>query len=87
VHVLGGFGNSLVNYQVSAINGAGYKTLSRGSNTIDLKDRNDVHLVKPVVLALAIRASSARAMTRSPSVLVQTSARNSRAASAGHRSV
>jgi hypothetical protein len=52
VHVLGGFGNGLVNYQVSAINGAGYKTLSRSSNTIDLEGRIDVHPLKPIVLAL-----------------------------------
>jgi len=52
VHVLGGFGNGLVNYQISAINGAGYKTLSRSSNTIDLEGRIDVHPVKPIVLAL-----------------------------------
>ncbi|HET9146189.1 MAG TPA: porin, partial [Sphingomicrobium sp.] len=36
VHAFGTFGNGLVNYAVSAINGAGYKTLSRSSNTIDL---------------------------------------------------
>jgi hypothetical protein len=51
VHVLGGLGNGLVNYQISAINGAGYKTLSRSSNTIDLEGRIDVHPVKPIVLA------------------------------------
>ena len=52
VHVLGGFGNGLVNYQVSAINGAGYKTLSRSSNTIDLEGRVDVHPIKPITLAV-----------------------------------
>jgi hypothetical protein len=52
VHVLGGFGNGLVNYQVSAINGAGYKTLSRSSNTIDIEGRIDVHPLKPIVLAV-----------------------------------
>src|SRR5690348_15516270 len=52
VHVFGGFGKGLVNYQISAINGAGYKTLSRSSNTIDLEGRIDVHPVKPIVLAL-----------------------------------
>src|SRR5690348_7908 len=51
VHVLGGFGKGLVNYQVSAINGAGYKTLSRSSNTIDLEGRIDVHPVKNIVIA------------------------------------
>jgi hypothetical protein len=52
VHVLGGFGNGFVNYQISAINGAGYKTLSRSSNTIGLEGRIDVHPAKPIVLAL-----------------------------------
>jgi hypothetical protein len=52
VHVLGTFGNGLVNYQVSAINGAGYKTLSRSSNTIDLEGRVSVNPVKEVTLAV-----------------------------------
>jgi hypothetical protein len=52
VHVFGGFGDGLVNYQVSAINGAGFKTLSRSSNTIDLEGRIDVHPIKPIVLAV-----------------------------------
>ena len=51
VHLFGGFGHGLVNYQVSAINGAGYKLLSRTSNTIDLEGRVDVHPIKNVVLA------------------------------------
>lgn len=52
VHVLGSFGNNLVSYQVSAINGAGYKTLSRSSNTIDLEGRISVNPVKPITLAV-----------------------------------
>ena len=52
VHVFGGFGDGLVNYQVSAINGAGYKTLSRSSNTIDLEGRVSVNPIKPITLAL-----------------------------------
>ncbi len=52
VHALGTFGNGLVNYQVSAINGAGYNTLSRSSNTIDLEGRVDVHPIKPITLAV-----------------------------------
>ena len=52
VHVLGGFGNGLVNYQVSAINGAGYKSLSRSSNTIDLEGRVSVNPIKDVTLAV-----------------------------------
>jgi len=51
VHVLGGFGNGLVNYQVSAINGSGYKTLARNTNSIDLEGRIDVHPIKNIVIA------------------------------------
>jgi hypothetical protein len=51
VHVLGGFGNGLVNYQVSAINGGGYKSLARNTNTIDLEGRVDVHPIKNIVIA------------------------------------
>ena len=51
IHLLGTFGKGLVSYQVSAINGAGYKTLSRSSNTIDLEGRVDVHPMKNIVLA------------------------------------
>jgi hypothetical protein len=51
VHVLGGFGKGLVNYQVSLINGAGYKTLARNSNTLDLEGRIDVHPIKNIVIA------------------------------------
>ncbi|MFL6736938.1 MAG: DUF3138 family protein [Sphingomonas sp.] len=51
VHIFGGFGNGLVNYQVSAINGGGYKSLARNTNTIDLEGRIDVHPVKNIVLA------------------------------------
>jgi len=52
VHVLGGFGNGLVTYQVSAINGTGYKTLSRSSDTIDLEGRIAVNPIKPITLAV-----------------------------------
>ena len=51
VHILGGFGNGLFNYQVSAINGSGYKTLARNTNTIDLEGRIDVHPIKNIVIA------------------------------------
>jgi hypothetical protein len=51
VHAGGSFGKGLVNYAVSAVNGAGYKTLSRSSNTIDLAGRVDVHPIKPITLA------------------------------------
>ena len=53
VHVLGAIGpNNLVTYQVSAINGAGYKTLSRSSDTIDLEGRVAVNPVKNVTFAV-----------------------------------
>jgi Phosphate-selective porin O and P len=53
VHVLGALGpNNLVTYQVSAINGAGYKTLSRSSDTIDLEGRVAVNPIKPITFAV-----------------------------------
>jgi hypothetical protein len=52
VHVFGSFANNLVTYQVSAINGAGYKSLSRSSNTIDLEGRVSVNPIKTVTLAV-----------------------------------
>ena len=52
VHVFGTFGpHNLVSYQVSAINGAGYKNLSRSTNTIDLEGRVSVNPIKEVTLA------------------------------------
>lgn len=52
VHVFGTFGHNLVSYQVSAINGAGYKTLSRSSDTIDLEGRVAINPIKDVTLAV-----------------------------------
>jgi hypothetical protein len=52
VHIGGTFGNNLVSYAFSAINGAGYKTLSRSSDTIDLEGRISVTPIKNVVLAV-----------------------------------
>lgn len=52
VHIGGTFGNGLVSYAASAINGAGYKTLSRSSNTIDLSGRISVKPVKNIVLGV-----------------------------------
>jgi hypothetical protein len=52
VHVFGTFGHNLVSYQVSAINGAGFKTLSRNSNAIDLEGRIAIKPVKEVTLAV-----------------------------------
>lgn len=52
VHVGGTFGGGLVSYAVSAVNGAGYKTLSRSSDTIDLEGRISAQPIKNVVFAL-----------------------------------
>lgn len=53
VHVLGSFGpNNLVSYQISAINGSGYKTLARNSDTIDVEGRVSVSPIKPITLAV-----------------------------------
>jgi Phosphate-selective porin O and P len=52
VHALGSFGNGVFNYAVSAVNGAGYKTLTRNSNTIDLEGRISVNPIKPITLAV-----------------------------------
>lgn len=52
VHAGGTFGNGLVTYAVSAINGAGYKTLSRSSDTIDLEGRVSVNPLKTITLAV-----------------------------------
>ena len=52
VHIGGTFGDGLVSYAVSAANGAGYKTLSRSSNTIDLEGRISVNPIKPITLAV-----------------------------------
>jgi hypothetical protein len=52
IHVLGSFGNNLVSYQVSAINGGGYKSLTRNTDTIDLEGRVSVNPIKQVTLAV-----------------------------------
>ena len=52
VHALGSFGDGLVSYAASAVNGAGYKTLSRNSDTIDLEGRISVNPVKNISLGL-----------------------------------
>jgi hypothetical protein len=53
VHVLGSLGpNNLVTYQVSAVNGAGYKNLSRSSDTIDVEGRVAVTPIKNVTVAV-----------------------------------
>ena len=52
VHVGGTLANGLVSYAVSAVNGAGYKTLSRSSDTVDLEGRVSVNPIKTVTLAV-----------------------------------
>ena len=52
VHAGGTFGKGIVSYAVSAINGAGYKTLSRSSDSIDLEGRVSVNPIKPITLAV-----------------------------------
>lgn len=52
VHIGGTFGQGLVSYAASAINGAGYKTLSRSSDTIDLEGRLSVVPVKNITIGV-----------------------------------
>jgi hypothetical protein len=52
VHIGGTFAHGLVSYAASAINGSGYKTLARKSNTIDLEGRVSVNPVKTITLAV-----------------------------------
>lgn len=52
VHVGGTFGNGLVSYAVSAVNGLGYKTLARKSDTVDLEGRISVNPIKQITLAV-----------------------------------
>ena len=52
IHVFGSFGNGLISYAVSAIDGLGYKTRSRSSDTLDLEGRISAQPVKGVILAV-----------------------------------
>jgi hypothetical protein len=52
VHIGGSFAGGRVSYAASAVNGAGYKSLSRNSNTIDLEGRISASPVKNVTLAI-----------------------------------
>lgn len=52
VHVGGDLANGLISYQVSAIDGHGYKTLSRSSDTLDLEGRLSVQPLHKFVLAV-----------------------------------
>ena len=52
IHAGGTFANGLVSYAVSAVNGLGYKTLARKSDTVDLEGRISVNPIKPITLAV-----------------------------------
>lgn len=52
VHIGGRFANGRVSYALSAVNGAGYRTLARHSDTIDLEGRISVQPVKNLFLAV-----------------------------------
>jgi hypothetical protein len=52
VHIFGTFANNLISYQVSALNGAGYKALSRSSDTVDLEGRVGINPIKNVTLGI-----------------------------------
>ncbi len=53
-HILGAFGNGKAHYAVSAINGAGYKTMTR-SQGLDLDTRVDFEPINGLTLALFYR--------------------------------
>lgn len=52
VHAGGSLANGMVTYAVSAVNGAGFKTLSRSSDTIDFEGRVSVKPVKNITLGV-----------------------------------
>ena len=52
VHIGGTFANGLVSYAASAVNGLGYKTLARKSDSIDLEGRISINPIKPITLAV-----------------------------------
>jgi hypothetical protein len=52
VHVGGSLAGGKISYAASAINGAGYKTLSRSSNTIDLEARVSATPIKNVTIGI-----------------------------------
>jgi hypothetical protein len=52
VHVSGALGNNFVTYQVSAINGQGYKTLARSSDRTDVEGRIGVNPTKNIALGV-----------------------------------
>jgi FtsZ-binding cell division protein ZapB len=52
VHIGGSIADGRISYAASAVNGAGYKTLSRSSNTIDLEARISANPVKNITLGI-----------------------------------
>jgi hypothetical protein len=52
VHIGGTFGDGLVSYAASAVNGAGFKTLSRSSDTVDLEGRISINPTKSISLGV-----------------------------------
>lgn len=52
VHIGGSLAGGRINYAASAINGAGYKTLSRNSNTLDLEGRISANPIKNIVVGV-----------------------------------
>jgi hypothetical protein len=52
VHIGGSFAGGRIGYAASAVNGAGYKNLSRSSNTIDLEGRISASPIRNVTLAV-----------------------------------
>jgi hypothetical protein len=54
VHIGGSLAGGRISYAASAVNGAGYKSLSRSSNTIDLEGRISANPIKNVTLAVGV---------------------------------
>jgi hypothetical protein len=52
LHIGGTFGNGLVSYAASAVGGQGYKTIYRGTNTVDLEGRLSVVPMKGLTFAV-----------------------------------
>lgn len=54
IHIGGSLADGRISYAASAVNGAGYKTLSRSSNTIDLEARVSASPIKNVTLGAGV---------------------------------
>jgi hypothetical protein len=52
VHIGGSLAGGAISYAASAINGAGYKSLSRSSNTIDLEGRISARPIQNIVVGI-----------------------------------